>query len=149
MSCWRSQTKTKLIAALCLGRSGAPSAFASTIVNSMVTPKIEYGSFIHGPVQKCLFKKLDTTLHAIVRKTLGCLKSTASAAVYYEMEIQFLHSRRRYLLARYFAKKLKLKSHIIFKGIINHHNPDVCPRDVLIPDSSAFLTRKNSWRMTG
>ncbi|KAK2718607.1 hypothetical protein QYM36_005821 [Artemia franciscana] len=65
--------KQNFINALCLGRRGAPTAFASTIVKSVVISKIDYGSFIYGSAKKCLLKKLDTTLHAILRRALGGL----------------------------------------------------------------------------
>ncbi|KAK2703263.1 hypothetical protein QYM36_018248, partial [Artemia franciscana] len=68
--------RQNFINALCLGRRGAPTAFASTIVKSVVISKIDYGSFIYGSAKKCLLKKLDTTLHAILRRALGGLKST-------------------------------------------------------------------------
>ena len=91
-----------------------------TIVKSVVISKIDYGSFIHGSAKKCLLKKLDTTLHAILRRALGCLKSTHSRST-----TQSLHSRRKYLPARFFAKKIGLGNHIIYNEIIIHHNPDI------------------------
>ena len=53
--------RQNFINALCLGRRGAPAAFASTIVKPVVISKIDYGSFIYGSAKKCLLKKL--TLH--------------------------------------------------------------------------------------
>ena len=131
--------RQNFINALCLGRRGAPTVFASTIVKSVVISKIDYGSFIYGSAKKCLLKKLDTTLHAILRRALGCLKSTPIAAMYCEVGIQSLHSRRKYLLARYFAKKIRLKNHIIYKGIISHHNPDVRYKPTEMPSFQRFL----------
>ncbi|KAK2716480.1 hypothetical protein QYM36_006833, partial [Artemia franciscana] len=72
--------RQNFINALCLGRRGAPTAFASTIVKSVVISKIDYGSFIYGSAKKCLLKKLDTTLHAILRRALGGQKSTPIVA---------------------------------------------------------------------
>ena len=51
-------------------------------------------------------EEIDTTLHAILKRALGGLKSTPIIAMYCEAGIQSLHSRRKYLLARYFAKKI-------------------------------------------
>ena len=50
------------INARCHGKRGAPTAFASTIVKSVVISKIDNGSFIYGSAKKCQLKKLDTTL---------------------------------------------------------------------------------------
>ena len=44
-----------------------------------------------------------------------------------------------YLLARYFAKKVRLKNHIIYKEIISHHNPDVRFKSIEIPSFQRFL----------
>ena len=130
--------RQNFINALCPGRRGVPTAFASTIVKSVVISKIDYGSFIYRSAKKCLLKKLDTTLHAILRRALGDLKSTLIATMYCEVGIQSLHSRRKYLLARYFVKKIRLRNHIIYKEI-NHYNPDICFKPTEMSSFQRFL----------
>ena len=116
------KSRANFVNAICLSKRGAPFSVATQLVRAVVISKLDYGCLLYREAPAQLLKKLDTALHCILRKILGCLKSTPLPAIYCELGLTTLETRMKKLEAQYFTRKMLIPNDIIYKELIETYD---------------------------
>ncbi|KAK2726387.1 hypothetical protein QYM36_000726 [Artemia franciscana] len=119
------RSRAKFLNAICLSKRGAPYSCVSKLIGATITSKLDYGSMFYREATKHNLQKLDSAFNQVLRRALGCLKTTPIPALYCELGVTSLQRRRNNLQARYFLKKMGSTNHIVYKECIATWNQDL------------------------
>ncbi|KAK2713815.1 hypothetical protein QYM36_009633 [Artemia franciscana] len=119
------RSRANFVNAICLSKRGAPYSCVSKLIGATITSKLDYGSMFYREATKHNLQKLDSAFNQVLRRALGCLKTTPTPALYCELGVTSLQRRRNNLQARYFLKKMGSTNHIVYKECIATWNQDL------------------------
>ncbi|KAK2713796.1 hypothetical protein QYM36_009620, partial [Artemia franciscana] len=119
------RSRANFLNAICLSKRGAPYSCVSKLIGATITSKLDYGSMFYREATKHNLQKLDSAFNQVLRRALGCLKTTPTPALYCELGVTSLQRRRNNLQARYFLKKMGSTNHIVYKECIATWNQDL------------------------
>ncbi|KAK2716688.1 hypothetical protein QYM36_006988, partial [Artemia franciscana] len=119
------RSRANFLNAICLSKRGAPYSCVLKLIGATITSKLDYGSMFYREATKHNLQKLDSAFNQVLRRALGCLKTTPTPALYCELGVTSLQRRRNNLQARYFLKKMGSTNHIVYKECIATWNQDL------------------------
>jgi len=91
---------------ICKNKSGVPFQVASQLVKAVIISKLDYGCALYRELKRPTLARLDTALPNVLRRILGCLKSTPIPTIYIELRVACPKTRKKKLEAEYCLKKM-------------------------------------------
>ncbi|KAK2727873.1 hypothetical protein QYM36_008373 [Artemia franciscana] len=88
------RSRANFLNAICLSKRGVPYSCVSKLIGATITSKLDYGSMFYREATKHNLQKLDPAFNQVLRRALGCLKTTPIPALYCELGVTSLQRRR-------------------------------------------------------